>query len=171
MTTNKSAAILFCCLIITCTLIGFVQAKKVDSPDPGSDPKLKYDTIETNDTIKLPLGKPFTTKIKVVKDGKLKREKTLQTFPDAEVLISEDTETIMQSKSVDGPALELYYGYQVSAMSPWRYYYKVETLTENPCRVIQSDFELKTIQIRFVDTSLIQAIIDSGTIPAYGALP
>jgi hypothetical protein len=168
---NKSAVILFCCLIITCTLVGFVQAKKVGSPDPGSDIKLKKDAIETNDTIKLPLDKPFTTKIKANKNGILKKEKTLQTFPDAEVLVSEDTETVMQTKSIAGPALELYYGYQVSALEPWRYYYKVESLAENPCRVIQADFVLKTVSIHYVDVSQIQAIIDAGVLPDYGALP
>lgn len=159
------------CLIIACGFMGFVQAKKVDSPDPESDAKLKYDTIETNDTINLPMGKPFTTKIKMVKDGKLKREKTLQTYPDAEVWISEDTETIMQLKSISGPFLEIYYGYQRSAMEPWQYYYRVEDISKNPCRVVRADFATKRVWIEYVDPAAITAIVNAGTIPAYGALP
>ena len=132
-------------------------------------------SAEPVDIKSLSLATVTVASIEITKDMVV-TTKTVQIFPEAKVQVSENTETVMQSSTTGNaethtPVLELYYGYEKSKYEPWQYYYRVDDISKNPCRVVRADFATKRVWIEYVDPAAITAIVNAGTIPAYGALP
>jgi PKD repeat protein len=132
-------------------------------------------SAEAVDIKALSLSTVTVASIEITKDMAVTK-KTVQIFPEAKVQLSENTETVMQSSATGNaethtPVLELYYGYQTSANAPWQYYYRVDDISKNPCRVVRAEFATRKVEIMYVDPALITAIVNAGTIPDYGALP
>lgn len=107
----------------------------------------------------LPTDTASVSSIEITK-GTITKTKILQILPQAQVQISDDTETVMQF--VDSSHGEIYYGYQIDQLHPWSQLYKV-----NGEQTTKADFASRTVTIIPTDHTKVQEIIDSDEIPAW----
>lgn len=109
--------------------------------------------------------------ITVTKDGKEKKH-NIQTPVISNVYVSQtitDDTNVMQTTTEPGfPVLEIYWGYDKSDLEPWRYYMRVNTLTDG--YAVYSDFQTKSVWTRPINSGLVQSIIAGGTIPEWGTV-
>jgi hypothetical protein len=89
---------------------------------------------------------------------------TAQLFPQAQVLVSDDGTALMQVEN--STHLEIHYGYQVDSMHPWSEYFRVDGDW-----MVYATFADHKIWRKEIEPAKVQAIIDSGTIPAWSELP
>jgi hypothetical protein len=92
---------------------------------------------------------------------------TAQLYPLANVLVSDDGNTIMQTTDgTNSPQLEIYYGYQQDDYHPWSQYYKVDgDITTH------ADFTTRRVWTTPTDHATIDAIVANGEIPSWSDLP
>jgi hypothetical protein len=135
--------------------------------------RIDGDYTSSNDITTIDVGNLAVTNVttgNIYVNG-IQRNKTVQFFPNMNVKISTDGTIVMQSNILGNPVLEIYYGYQKSSIEPWSYYYRVDTLADNPTKVTKSDYSTRTVQIAYVNPTLIRDIIASGKIPKLEDLP
>ena len=95
--------------------------------------------------------------------------KMMQVNPESTVTISTDTQTVMQQSVLPtSPKVELYYGYQQSANTPWTDYYKIEKCDATQCRVVRANFATRHVWIESIPLATANSI--TGIIP-HDALP
>jgi len=105
------------------------------------------------------------------KNGSYIKDMNIYAYIDTTVIISEDSETIMQyTKGPVNPKLEIYYGYHQNYTFPWEHYYRVDKC-DVICKVVRADFLTRNIWFSDTTETIVDDLIDSEIIPEYGDLP
>lgn len=93
---------------------------------------------------------------------------TAQLYPGAALFVSPDLKNIMQiSNNPKYPQLEIYYGYSQEDLEiPWYDYIRVENGF-----TVHGNFITRQVWIISTNSTKLQEIIDSGTIPVWSDLP
>ena len=91
-------------------------------------------------------------------------DKTVQVPPNGKMIVSVDGMNVMHISFTSEPALQIYYGYQINKRQPFKYFYKVDSITTNPPKVTRVIFDTKIITQDHVSTDKITAIMNGNEI-------
>jgi hypothetical protein len=120
------------------------------------------------DIKELPIDQVVTSEVKSVRSG-VTKTKIVQIYPESVLEVSTDVETIKQTSTSEiSPKLELYYGYQKSAIEPWQYYYKIDSCENGVCKVVRADYSTRKVWIEEIPETTANTITG---IPNYETLP
>ena len=182
-------------IVVCCTIIAGISAstitiedaaatiiiKPIDSAGKISKEPMDERTLQSSDSISaiIGVGKQICypcpdgmgCKVGVQICNQAIEDKTLQIYQNSVISISPDFTNIMQSTEKGEPALELYYGYQLSADKPWRYYLRVDSTASDEVILVKADFEKKMVWMERVKSNEIIDLIKSGKMPAWADLP
>lgn len=103
----------------------------------------------------------------------VKEEKLIiQIKPNSKLVISSDGKKVKQTKQNGKPLIELYYGYQKSASTPWEQYSRVDSCDVTQCKVVYANFTARKVWIETRSLAEVMGRVNSDIIPEFnGVLP